>query len=1844
MKPPSSEISSQICEAVVVSPLSFLPEISFCQSLNLLMLKTHGHMGIHWNAIGVSQKADRTWGSFRSTAIPTMMAFCRAFAQHMYSHHSLHATLDPCSTGCSLSRQAILATTWSTYERRQRLGEADNPGPPKCDSFSFAITNPTSIYSKTQVYKELQTLHKLDLITASETSATKLSQQSFAQAMRTTFRRTLWSVPVQDHRPKSDGTASMRGKAAGVACMSSHRMRLAHGTLTSAWEATSRIMHVIVTLGSMDLQLIILYALPSTQPGSSTFNNDLLEAAFRASEMLPLPTIILGDFNGDPFKWNAGNHLKQQGYRDLRAIHQRLMGTPLPPTCRGVTNPDNALFSPVAASWVINVQVLPDEHFDCHRVVIFDLSIPADDAFVQSYKVPETFLKLPMHESDLHDAYHHLSEHLGDPPDLIEWGQRIEHAADIAYRGFQVKDTGCQWNETVGMPKKFRGRCKPTRLTNHPVKSHFKLGRPGDYQPEIEVHTYRTQAKVKQIRRLQALAFLLRKGGWASAQETQAWGLWHAILRCNAFDGNFPKWAQHIPEIGPLPVRLPNPSFLDLVIQFAKFETNHCLWVDRQKWKDKVEFRRRLDFKCQGNSRAFSRLRDPMQSGVFEIQHHVQDTAIGVPQPDGTLLAYCHQAAQFKPDAIVCIHDQTATLLQQDAHSLQLHLHGDLPDMEQYDIIQTSIVTHPTAIMQCLQEHWDQYWMMPQEQLDPPPQFYHMLHQLPNLLQGQHLDFSDAKEWHQAVRSLNAKSARGIDGVSAAELQALPLQAIDHLKNILLKLPVFPEWLMIAKTTPVPKVEQPLIHEYRPITVLSQCYRLWSKVVTRLLIRALSNLMPKEVTGFLPGRGPADATYSQQFLLEWAHATQTCQSGFALDLKRCFNTIGRSSAAQIMMAIGIPQYVVQVWQASLGNVTRSWNVQGLSSPPCPTNNGLPEGDPMSVTAMLAIAFAWTQHVKCHTRALSPAAFADNWGWCTTEASQHEPALRATKDMASYLNMIVDWKKSWLWSTHKQHLPVLKAAVKKEAPQEHVPEMLSAMDLGAQLTYRGNARLGKLRDRLHKAKTRLQRLEKQQEPLPSKTRLVSAGIYPVAMYGMELVPVGTQHMDSLRTAVVNALYGPSVSRNSAIAIHCTPNVLDPQLVLMQRIILAARRFLIRANATEKGRFFKLVARHSGLAHECKGPAGVLKYHLCKFGWQLNPMGQLSINAFVQLPFLEVGVSTILRLCQLQWQEQVLQHTDRRALQGLPPINRLSTLQVLKKFSPADQVKLVNEISGAFQTRSQQAAWDDQTDPHCLHCGQLDIREHRTSTCTALHDLRQPFSETFAWIESSGSCVGDLPVVFCHEYRECLLTVQWHLVEPEICQDLHRQLQSLDQQGIPITMYTDGSCFHPTLPEFRYAAFAVVLDCAGSDAIRCQQVGIYQQTGAMPQGLKTLTTGRLPGLQDIHRAELFAIVVIVERYCNTNIYSDSATTLSLLQHVANATESVELAGAPHYDLLLRIWKVWHLGTRSFHKIKAHVDNHNGLTPLQIYSQRGNKLANDSAIYACANMLPSVVNTLEAACKDQIEQQRHLRHLFSFYLAALKRMAQLQSEAKQEDTLAPVMQHRWEILKTYTVRDVWIPPTIHLNWTRDTAWGPKLGQLMLAWMLQFRWPKQADDSEVASIGVSWYELALSFMRFSEMFFPLRRADRRGNDILIPFRNRAEVEAYNVRFSEFANTFAIFYLQFTGLLSADIWPNYDRKLVKSLFVQGGKFFTSGFTQRPCFPFQSWVFDVLQPYLKDHSGQAFTDLPNIDWTISDQDFKTLQLDLRGDWKTRSMATRRRMKQMRNWRDKPSARIHFGST
>ena len=144
----------------------------------------------------------------------------------------------------------------------------------------------------------------------------------------------------------------------------------------------------------------------------------------------------------------------------------------------------------------------------------------------------------------------------------------------------------------------------------------------------------------------------------------------------------------------------------------------------------------------------------------------------------------------------------------------------------------------------------------------------------------------------------------------------------------------------------------------------------------------------------------------------------------------------------------------------------------------------------------------------------------------------------------------------------------------------------------------------------------------------------------------------------------------------------------------------------------------------------------------------------------------------------------------------------------------------------------------------------------------------------------------------------------------------------------------------------------------------------------------------------------------------------------------------------------------------------------------------MANDSAIHARAHILPAVVAEFEDACVSQLEQQKHLQHMFNFHLAANKRMAQLHQEQKHEDSVMGTPRPTWEQLKTFQIDDPWQPPIVRLNWTRHSAWGPTISQLMLQWMMQFRWPREARNDDVTAIGISWYELVLFFMRFSELF----------------------------------------------------------------------------------------------------------------------------------------------------------------
>lgn len=188
-------------------------------------------------------------------------------------------------------------------------------------------------------------------------------------------------------------------------------------------------------------------------------------------------------------------------------------------------------------------------------------------------------------------------------------------------------------------------------------------------------------------------------------------------------------------------------------------------------------------------------------------------------------------------------------------------------------------------------------------------------------------------------------------------------------------------------------------------------------------------------------------------------------------------------------------------------------------------------------------------------------------------------------------------------------------------------------------------------------------------------------------------------------MADALYGPSHSRNSAIACACTPRLHDPQLVLYTHVTLAARRFSTRSDAAARAGFCKLVSRHSGLSHQCRGPAGTLRYYLDKMGWGCDKFGNLDCSTFIAWRLWNTCQVTLKLWLRRMWDQQF---SERRALRGLPAINTTATCQIIRQLPETKWRTVVNEGSGAFQTRSQQAFWDSSVSPTCAHCPEVDAR--------------------------------------------------------------------------------------------------------------------------------------------------------------------------------------------------------------------------------------------------------------------------------------------------------------------------------------------------------------------------------------------------------------------------------------------------------------------------------------------------------------------------------------------------------
>ena len=208
----------------------------------------------------------------------------------------------------------------------------------------------------------------------------------------------------------------------------------------------------------------------------------------------------------------------------------------------------------------------------------------------------------------------------------------------------------------------------------------------------------------------------------------------------------------------------------------------------------------------------------------------------------------------------------------------------------------------------------------------------------------------------------------------------------------------------------------------RPLIVLPTLYRVWAITRARQILAWMSSWAPQEIKGFIRGRSASDCWRFVACQVERALITGDtgALTGGVLDIIKCFDHLPRHPIFAAALMLGLPKQILEPWARYLSSLERRFLVFGHPSPGLRSTTGFPQGDPLSVVAMLIISLLWLISLKAVVPAIMPLVFADNWEWLTDSVQNTVRAMNHSRTFCAMLDLSMATSrtelKTWTWST------------------------------------------------------------------------------------------------------------------------------------------------------------------------------------------------------------------------------------------------------------------------------------------------------------------------------------------------------------------------------------------------------------------------------------------------------------------------------------------------------------------------------------------------------------------------------------------------------------------------------------------------------------------------------------------------------------------------------------------------------------------------------------------------------------------------------------------------------------
>ena len=1387
---------------------------------------------------------------------------------------------------------------WMVWFLCLRVGEASVPGP---HNFRIGTCNPNGLVNKASLF----CMQESDLWLVSETHLTTGGLQHFRQELSQLGSSFRWMVHGQPVLPRKEGSAS--GQWAGVALIAKCPTRSLPVSWPEPLHHTGRLVAGVSFCRGLWISGVVMYGTPvgPTHPHARQTTEGLLHAAVHRIQQSVGCRFVAGDFNHDHDALEGVAKLRAMGFQDVQDLQFQRFGSLPQPTCRGATRRDFLFVSPELASRFVACR-LDTLSWTDHASLLGEFA---------GLEGPEVKYLWPIPTPLQWDP------HFCAP--VVDFARQKD--VDTVYREFwKVREDAAVRHSAVRgidvLPSQL-GRGRRTRPV--PCKSNgapLKPSRAGELNPSFFGYSLLHVHWFKQLRRLQSYKRLALAEQVTCSHVSHRELLWTSILRAPGFQPCFRGWwetrVRVVGDLAQVPISPPTGQVAVSLFETFKWDVQ-TLETHLNKHKNYVARLRKLDDVHQLYAQV---RRDP----PAQVDVMFQETSASVRQVcDDELAVEFDGLHRWTSDMPVYHQGRSVQVIHAEPDKLWV---DDVSGVQPGDVIvQQSGHGRVEDLFEAFALQWKKRWI---RHADVPAERWEVIISFARRFLRP-VDAEPLTLTPTLLRAIVAgkkkKAATGLDGVSRADLMQLDSNGMLSLCSLYERAATTGDWptaVVAGAVKSLAKVPSPTSPDhFRPVTVFSLVYRVWSSAESRYWLSKLDSVLDPLLLGNRPGRRATDAWRFVLDTLEEARNNGAVSSGLILDLEKAFNTLPRLPALMAVQLLGLPAPVITAWAGALALMRRHFHVRGSYCSGQLSDCGFPEGCGLSCLAMVAIDELFHLYLRQSCVMTQAISYVDNWELVFTSAEVVQESFQRVLEFAESLDLQIDQKKSFAWASDG----VTRKALRSQGFQVQQ----ACRDLGAQLTFTNQIRNQSVTSRIAGLHDFWIKLRHAKASFANRVRVVFTAAWPRALHGVSSCFVGKKHWVRLRSQFMQSMHLAFPGANALLQMMLGPVGLDPFVYSIIQTIRDFRDFgctslhWARMDAVNKG---ILTLPPSSVTE-------VLQSRLHSLGWQWltdglvqDLVGSFSLRA--------VGFSELHLRLTWAWPRIVsslLQH--RSDFEGFDNVDWLGTKRAVARLSLLDQATIRSYLTGAFFTRAHAYKWSSDGDHRCPMCGMNDGHYHRLWQCEWTRPERE-------------SVFGGNPIP-AEQVVPVLVQHGWNLL-PETWQMWTSYLTSIPD-SIPgflrlpqrevYDCFTDGSCNWPS-ESFRLASWAVVLsDPPSLDAdLRSTQLAC---------------AGPLPGLlQSSFRAELFAVIAVAELALASGglfrVWSDCAAVVHGFQLFVVAGVRLPACHA-HFDLwdrLLHLLAVLGSGRLLVGKVPAHEDITAAGDDLERWAYVGNHAADTAA----------------------------------------------------------------------------------------------------------------------------------------------------------------------------------------------------------------------------------------------------------------------------------------------------------